>query len=211
MPSPNLSLETDLSAQGVRCTPVRLILPDQLDEKTWAAIGRKLSRAAQVIAWWLGDWAAFGLDHFENGRIKYHVLKEFAQANNLNYQTLANYAWVARNVTFSRRRENLDWSKHAEVAALAPQAQKQWLARAEEDNLPVAALRQQIRLSQSDQNALTSDGPAMENPRKPIDQLLAWIEKHPDPANDPENFWTEDRRATWKDWLRPVLAFAAQL
>ena len=36
----------------------------------------------------------------------------------LDYQTLRNYAWVARRFAMSRRRDTLSFGHHAEVPAL---------------------------------------------------------------------------------------------
>ncbi len=41
------------------------------------------------------------------------------EATDLDYQTLRNYAWVARNVDAGRRREELSFQHHAEVAVPA--------------------------------------------------------------------------------------------
>jgi N6-adenosine-specific RNA methylase IME4 len=49
-------------------------------------------------------------------------------------------------VQFSRRRENLPFSVHAEVAALAPKDQVHWLRRVEANDLSVADLRVALRV-----------------------------------------------------------------
>jgi hypothetical protein len=196
------AIETDLEAHGVRFTPLALEIPADLGEEVWAQLGRRLCRTDQVLKWWIGDWAAYGL-RYDDKRTRYRALQEFARANGINYQTLANLAWVSRNVTFSRRRENVEWSKHAEVAALEPKEQKEWLGRAEKEELPVAALRQQIRISQGESNALKSDGPALNvgAGAKAASELWSWLE------SKEEDFWTGDRCEAWLEKLRPVADF----
>lgn len=49
----------------------------------------------------------------------------------LDYQTLRNYAWVARRFRSSRRRDSLSVQHHIEVAALSDEEQDAWLDRAE--------------------------------------------------------------------------------
>lgn len=187
-------IEVELSAKGAEFTALELRLPESLRMEDWAQIGRRLVRMDQVTKWWLGDWAAFGLR-------KYGQLKEFAEANNLNYGTLRNLAWVSENVELSRRRDSLEWSKHAEVAALKPREQSKWLAKAESEGLPVAKLRQEIRQSQGERNALEPDGPVTHFASKALDDLVHWLERQPG------EFWTAERRAVWKERLRPVVDF----
>jgi len=61
------------------------------------------------------------------------------------YQTLANFKYVASNVEFSLRKENLSFKIHEEVASLEPKDQKIWLDKAEQNNLTIRELRQAIK------------------------------------------------------------------
>jgi hypothetical protein len=63
----------------------------------------------------------------------------------LDYQTLRNYAWIARKFEPSRRRSGLPFQHHAEVAALPPAEQDRWLDRAERENWSRTALRRALR------------------------------------------------------------------
>jgi len=187
-------LQLELRAKGAKFNPLELTLPENMLMEDWAAVGRQLCRSDQVLKWWLGDWAAFGLR-------KYGQLKEFAAANNLNYGTLRNLAYVSQAVELSRRRDNVDWTKHAEVAALKPREQTKWLDRIVEEELPVAELRRQIRQSQGTNNALEPDGPAIKFISKACDDLIHWLK------NQPAAFWTPDRKAIWRDRLAPLVKF----
>jgi hypothetical protein len=53
--------------------------------------------------------------------------------------------YVASRFEISRRRENLSWSHHAELAAYEPVQQERWLDHAESNRLSVLALRQALR------------------------------------------------------------------
>jgi hypothetical protein len=172
--------------------PMELRLAEDLPIARWSDIGRKLVRMDQVTKWWLGDWAAFGLR-------KYGQLKEFAEANGVSYQTLRNLAWVSEKVELSRRRDNVDWSKHAEVAALPAKEQAKWLGKAEE--MPVVELRRQIRQSGAKEghNALESDGPVMRFASRWCDDLVRWLKERPD------GFWTKEAREAWKGRLEPLV------
>jgi len=65
------------------------------------------------IQWTVGDWFNMG------ERIYGEMYSQVMDASKLAYGTLANYKYVASKVEFSRRRENLSYSHHQEVASLA--------------------------------------------------------------------------------------------
>lgn len=67
------------------------------------------------------------------------------EACGLDYQTLRNYAWVARKFELDRRRETLSFQHHAEVSSVAPGEQDKWLDPAEEFNWSRNELRRNIR------------------------------------------------------------------
>lgn len=194
----NLPVETELKSSGATFTPLELKLPEAMPMQDWAELGRKLCRTDQVVKWWLGDWAAFG-------ERKYGKLKEFAEMNNLNYQTLANLCWVSSSVELSRRRETLEWSKHAEVAALKPKEQAKWLAKAESGKWPVVELRKQIRLSGGEYNALKPDGKPIDFIFTRLDDLTHWL------FNRPADFWTADRRQIWRERTAKLVSFLQAL
>lgn len=53
------------------------------------------------------------------------------EATGYEEQSLRNAKFVAASVEFSRRRENLSWSHHAEVASFDADEQTRWLDEAE--------------------------------------------------------------------------------
>jgi hypothetical protein len=59
-------------------------------------------------------------------------------------QTLMNMVYVASHFEFSRRREGLSWSHHAELAALEPEDQERWLDHSEQERLSVRDLREEL-------------------------------------------------------------------
>ena len=188
--------------KGARFTPLQLELPESMPLDDWAAIGRKLVRSDQVMQWWLGDWAAFGAGNPDaKGWRRHGQLKEFAEANGINYQTLRNLAWVSGRVEMTRRRDNVEWSKHSEVAALPAEEQSKWLQKTEKEALPRAELRRQIRQAGGSSNALEADGPPTKFVSKALDDLVHWLKTRP------AEFWDEDMRAVWKARLDPIIRF----
>jgi hypothetical protein len=118
-----------------------LVMPRQLPFEAWLAIGVKLSTLSSSFAWCLGDWLVYGEISYR-GRYR-----EALERTSLDYQTLRNCAWVARKFPLSRRRDNLSFGHHAEVAALTEPEQAYWLRKAEERSWSRNRLRGEVRSS----------------------------------------------------------------
>jgi hypothetical protein len=101
-------------------TPVGLAFPRDVTFESWEQAGQRISRIASSSAWYLGDWLVFGQDKYTD---RY---RRAVEAVGLDYQTLRNYAWIARKFEASRRRHGLPFQHHAEVAALPPAEQDEW-------------------------------------------------------------------------------------
>jgi hypothetical protein len=105
----------------------------------WRALGARLGAYSNASQWWLGDWLDFG-------RQMYGSRYELGIAlTGLDYKTLRNYAYVARRVKLSRRRDRLSFQHHAEVAALPPEQQEIWLDRAMGEGWTRSELRRRLR------------------------------------------------------------------
>ena len=126
---------TQLSPQP---SPVKLRCTGEMSYADWARTGCHLARISQGVAWALGDWLLYGQAQFA-GRYR-----EAVAATELDYQTLRNYAWVARSVPPDRRRVGLSFQHHAEVAALSEAEQELWLTRAERLRWSRNQLRREI-------------------------------------------------------------------
>ncbi|WP_406120425.1 LmbU family transcriptional regulator [Streptomyces canus] len=118
-----------------------LEFPRNMPFARWLDVGRHLAGAASSSAWCLGDWLNYGEVSY-NGRYR-----EAIEQSSLDYQTLRNYAWVTRKFERHRRRENLSFGHHAEVASLSEPEQNYWLQKAEDLAWSRNGLRRQIRAS----------------------------------------------------------------
>ena len=76
----------------------------------------------------------------------------------LDYQTLRNYAWVARRFPAGRRRAGVSFAHHAEVARLPEPEQDYWLRRAED---PMSCMTASLGLFM---HSPASDANRRENP-----------------------------------------------
>jgi hypothetical protein len=120
-------------------TPSSMQLRRRLPIDSWIDIGRRIACISNASVWWLGDWIVYGEQAY--GR-RY---KAALDATHLDYQTLRNYAWVARRFEPSRRREALSFQHHAEVAGLPEADQDLWLERAERLKWSRSYLRRQLK------------------------------------------------------------------
>jgi hypothetical protein len=105
----------------------------------WVAHGRRLGVMGRGVGWWLGDWLRFGNAAYGE---RYAAA---ARLTGYDRQSLMNMVYVASRFESSRRREKLSWSHHAEIAAVEPAEQDEWLDRAERDQLSVRCLREAMR------------------------------------------------------------------
>jgi hypothetical protein len=136
--------------RGVVSTRTGARFDPLLPFEAWQEIGVKVGTCANATSWWLGDWLVFG-------RMKYgRRYKQAIAATGLEYQTLRNYAVVARRFDMSRRRDTLTFQHHAEVCALPDEEQDRWLDRAAAGGWSRNDLRRRLRAAER------SDGPPTE-------------------------------------------------
>ena len=165
MESVGLVRSDAVQPRQVRMSGVGLHIPTGLSFEDWARAGRQLSGIVDSSAWWLGDWLVFGKDHYSD------CYQLAIQGAGLRYQTLRNYAWVARRFDLSRRRAKLTFQHHAEVASLPVDEQELLLDQAGRGVWTTKQLRNAIRLGrgeESDERALVPVGSRIDVPRNRV-------------------------------------------
>jgi hypothetical protein len=153
---------------GVLTTRVGLRIPADLSFEDWERTGNQLSGIVDSSSWWLGDWLVYGKRNYSD---RY---RKAIQAVGLQYQTLRNYAWVARRFEPDRRRPRLTFQHHAEVASLPLHDQESWLDRAEQSRWTSKQLRANIRHEPVDALGVTDRTSVI--PRIPVlgRRLVRW-------------------------------------
>jgi hypothetical protein len=126
-------------------------LRQRLPFEAWVDVGRQIARISNASTWWLADWVVYGEQEYGK---RYRAALEATQ---LDYQTLRNYAWIARRFEASRRRDALSFQHHAEVAALPHADQDLWLERAQRMRWSRNELRRRLRQNTRSDIALTDD------------------------------------------------------
>jgi hypothetical protein len=167
-------------------TATGLELPAGLSFDQWERIGRQLQLFDRAARWWIGDWLVYGEHRW---REKYaQAIQQTGKAE----QTLMNYHFVAKSISSSRRREEVDFSTHAEVASLEPEEQDKLLARAAGEKLSRNRVRREAEKirrakrpqARPDEFVLSREARAFLD--EYMTELAAWAEKIPTtlPASD---------------------------
>ncbi|MFB7464886.1 LmbU family transcriptional regulator [Streptomyces sp. NPDC056224] len=138
-----------------------LRLRDDLPFEAWHSVGRQIIDVSEASAWWIGDWLVFGQRCY---RTRY---REAIASTQLDYQTLRNYAWIARKFDLARRRAELTFQHHMEVAALPPAEQDHWLDFAVKFGWSRNELRKQIKAAGE-----SSEGPESQPEPQPYQLRL---------------------------------------
>ncbi len=126
--------------QAGALTPTGLTLTDpDLPIGQAEAIGMLLGRMHMSVRFAIGDWLLF---------IEAVYPQEWSQLSEvlgLSVDNRREYMRVSERVARSRRRPKLDWSQHRAVAALPASEQKEWLRKAEVEQMSHHALRDALR------------------------------------------------------------------
>lgn len=143
-----------------------MLFPQNLPEPSWEQIGTSLRELTNSSAWWLADWLIFGETTY--GLRRY---REAIERTGLDYQTLRNYAWVARRFEHHRRRDSLSFAHHAEVTRLSRPEQDYWLRKAEQQKWSRNELRRAVRASLAEQRHQAAIPPGSGNGKQEVPQL----------------------------------------
>src|SRR6266545_6028251 len=103
----NTTMELPIKDDRVLMTRVGLCIPADLSYEDWERAGSQLAGIVDSSSWWLGDWLVYGKKQYSD---RY---RRAIHAAGLQYQTLRNYAWVARRFELNRRRPKLSFQHHA--------------------------------------------------------------------------------------------------
>lgn len=141
--------DSDLVVHGFRLTATGLIAVNSPTYDEWYSCGEWLKRAEKAVGFWIGDWLIYG-------RGKYgEMYSQAMEETGLEYQTLANYKYVAEKVGFSSRKENLSFKHHLAVAQLSTAEQNKFLSLAETNEWGAEYLREEIKHYQAKQQLAT--------------------------------------------------------
>lgn len=136
--SREIALLADLERAGA-ITATSIDLPEGTSLDRLEALFSYFGSVGSAIRWYVGDLIVWGEGCY--GDRVYAA----AEATRLSPGTLQNYASVAGRVAPDRRRAELAFSHHQEVAYLEPSVQAHWLDRAVENGWTKKELRELLR------------------------------------------------------------------
>ncbi len=119
--------------------------PDRFDATydECEALAAMCGHVKRVTSWILGDVLLYSeARHGER-------YAQIEAATGLAVSTLQNYCSISKRVPPARRRASLDHGHHAEVAALEPHEQIEWLDKAEAEGWKRDELRAALRVEKS--------------------------------------------------------------
>lgn len=123
-------------------TTTGLIFSDDTPIEVWGALTERLIRQQKRIEWAIGDALQFGERRYGD------TYAQWVEQTGLAENTLATIKWVAGAIERSRRREDVGWAYHREVASLPIPEQEKALDAAETAGMTRYELRQEVRKRQ---------------------------------------------------------------
>lgn len=169
--SVGLQLLAELEKAGA-ITETSLTLPPDTSYDRLEALITMFGQLHRTSAWVLGD----ALNHAE--RVYGETYVQASVWTGLAEQTLQNYASVCGRVPRSRRRKELPFSVHAEIASLEPDEQKEWLAKASKERWTRSILRDELAPLRAERQLENSRKQRDLPPEPPIIDVTPAVESH---------------------------------
>lgn len=119
-------------------TSTSLKFTRDITKKEWQAVFNSLSLMNKCMHFWIGDCLGYH-------KQEWGMYKDLAEITGFDESTIKDDKYTANKIESSRRRDNLSFSHHREVAPLEPEKQDYWLDKAEKENLTQKQLRNEIR------------------------------------------------------------------
>ncbi len=172
----------------VRVSPLGLEIRGEVSFAEWKRLAPRIGSAVRSCAFVVGDWLVYGEERFgaqlilpgidpgPSRAISREQYDSARAATGIDPAILANYAYVARNVPRSMRRESLSWEHHRAVAKLEEPEQERWLDVAAKEELTSRRLRASItagRVVEIEELGAPAD-PGIPNHIPAINRLSVW-------------------------------------
>jgi hypothetical protein len=144
-------------AGRLKLKPTGAVFAAGMAHEDWLYVGQTLSTISGCLWWWIGDWLNWGEEciarnckahrHGE-GECERRYGEKYKAALELfdyDYQSLRRMAYVSSHIELCRRRNNLSFAHHAEVAHLEDREQDKFLTAAAQHQWTRSELRIAIR------------------------------------------------------------------
>jgi N6-adenosine-specific RNA methylase IME4 len=125
-----------------------------VSKEEWMDVFKALKQVEGCVQFWIGDCLAYRQQ-------KWGMYDDIAEETGYDKTTLRHIKDTTENIENVRRRTELSFSHHVEVASLPPEKQEIFLQKAVEEHLSVRDLRQAIRVDGN-----TSSTPELKKDKK---------------------------------------------
>ncbi len=139
--SNGLAKQTALKFGGITLTRTGIKFGRSVSIEDWQQAGKVAASAESGTQWWIGDWLNYGEGKPKWGDKYAEAVEMFDRA----YKSLSDFKSVCASIEFPRRRGNLSFKHHREVAKFEPDIQDEWLDIAEDEELSAGQLRARIK------------------------------------------------------------------
>lgn len=123
-------------------TSVSLVFNGDVTHDEWSAKGKELKTVISVftenVRWWFGDWIIYGESRFPG-----MCSQDFSETG-YSDGTIRNCAYVCQRIPPERRKHNLSFEHHYQVARLEPNDQDKFLNEAEQEDWTINQLRKAV-------------------------------------------------------------------
>ena len=133
-----------VSFEKCKVSKVGLTFNEEMTFEEWEGIGLQLQLMHGSVGFWIADWYLFG-------ERKYGEAKAMAASLDMDYGTFRDYLWVARTIELSRRRDNVSFTSHKEIASAPKDKQDDLLDKADKENLSKTEVRGLVKDAQRQQ------------------------------------------------------------
>lgn len=176
-------------------TPTGIQFNGELSFEEWESLGQELAPIGKSIGFIIGDWINYGESRWGD---KY---EEAIMRTGMAYQTLRNYAYVARRVQLSCRHDKLGFEHHYVVAKLKnPDEQEHWLDMAAKHRLGKRRLQKSInfgRLATEQEVAGDPYDKRHTTYLSLLNKIRRWWQEQVEKA--PVEKWDDERRQALKE------------
>lgn len=183
-------------ASDINLTSISVREDTTLEE--WRDQFLKIERGTRKLLWYLGDLAAFGISKWPQ------AVKEFLEASDFEKTTIEGAAWVCRNIEPSRRRDDVSFSVHKEVAGLLPAQQDEWLehyvSQKNKGPYSISQFRADMRQQLAEPELREISAPNRSVIRG-VREFLTFTKRQP------QDFWTPEMKQSYRQELQPLVEF----
>lgn len=198
--------ESSVQIPGVRATRIGLEINENLTQEAANTVFACLEHITGCSNWLWGDALAFAGRKWGNQYVASQYVRA-SEATGLAPQTLKIACYTAERIEMKRRRRELNFTHHAEVAwnYTDPQEQDRWLDRAVSEDWSAIQLRRSIRLAKQEIHEEPNPDAGKYDPCAAYLTLVGWLRKQ-----NPEE-WPDDQVEVWINDLQPIEEFRQKL